>query len=206
MNTATLEHPAPTAANMTIEIKPFKRGEWDRCYKEVLINGERWGYVETKWHGCHGTSFELSDLHSAVTRPMEGARRPDARPVPVTCRQDKTMRSHRIGNIGRPESEQETRLTTNALITNMIRDAIAKGWLRSPAARQKEIDDARDRYSQSCRAHEAAVENELSEKAIAVLTRLSSIGGVAAEQSEDGTYPQKYVDVIVAAMKWAQSK
>lgn len=227
-DTATTTTTAPTPAkkapkprtleraidgDRTIILEAHKRTEYDRGYWLVKVRAPRmgstdyrtdtWGALETEWHGCHGTTYHLSDNHGRLHRlgdPQQfGRNKGVAREIEVQARcPDK--RDWVRGNCGKPQAEWGPEPKASDVMLELVAGAIADGTLRAPAIRRTEIAEANARSRQRTQAAEESAEQDLRAKAREVLQNLQaySIPGKLADDID--------VDVIVGAMKWAQSK
>lgn len=168
-----------------IELVPFRRNEWDRGCKKVLIDGEQWGWIEMVNHGCHGPRYHLRDMHSVVTDTML---------QDITCRG--STRRLRWDNKDNPAAKK----TTDDLLRDMVVKAIDTGHLRSPAKRKAEIKAQRDKFEASQRK---AAENEQASfeaKADEVVSWLDK------RFFDEDALMKILKTKIIAAMKWAQTQ
>lgn len=181
---------------MDVKLESFKRNEYDRGTKKIVVDGEQWGWIEMTSHGVHGPKYHLKDMHGEVNKPnktsLGGGRSNGV--VPVTFRPE-NKRHFFISNIGKPEHEQRKPIKTEVGLADLVRTAIAVGWMRSPAARNKEIADKQKRYAEHVRRTHEADELKFAAKAQDIIFMIT-----------DGKSNDAVKTAIIDAMKWAQTQ
>lgn len=182
---------------MKVEIIPFKRSQYDRGSKQIVVDGEVWGTYRMEGHGCHGPSYHAADHHGPVGEPRASGRR-KGEPIEHSFR-PKGKRDHRWWGVKPASTDEQLRLEAVRLIV--------VGALRSPAMRDAEINA---RNAQYCRGQELAEQREKEE----FRTRaMAAVPCSVTTLLHDHLTPQvanklgnEMTDAIVAAMRWAQTK
>lgn len=186
-----------------VRIESFKKSEYDRGTWKVYVDGVQWGSIATQWHGCHGTTYHLSDLHgqcgyTAQTK-FRGTGAHRFIEIQARCESAQWIR---MQNIGLPEDQRVKPRQASQVMLEMCRDAIADGHFRAPDTRESEIEAARVRAEQSIQEHDAAKDREFGDKAREVLAGLNHY----IQLDNPDTDTSADVALIVDAMKWAQTK
>lgn len=185
---------------MTITLVHLKEKEFDRGTKKVLVNGEHWGWIRTKFHGMHGTSFHLSDLHGIIYKPAP-TNYNAKRMVELECR-SVNKRHLRIENIFKDDDAKVPIPTNDEIIIKMIANAIASDWFRSPTTRKDEIKKARKAQTDAALAEKKHAE-KMWENVINDILVLGTVKGPdALVFSSTGALREAIHD----AMKWAQTQ
>lgn len=192
---------------MTIEIESFKQNEFDRGTKKVFVNFEQWGWIHTKWHGSHGTTFHLSDLHGTVYRP--NPRRDNQSAKTDVLVRSPNKRHLRIANIGKAEQDTTPIPTNESIILRLIAEAVENGWLRSPATRDAEREAVRAEGYRRDKAAKQKHEIEWNNQ----IDRIIGLGVLYTVRDSTGLVPHSVKfeiaplrQAIYDAMKWAQTQ
>lgn len=185
-----------------VRVESFKASQYDRGSKKVYVNGVQWGWISTQWHGCHGTTFHLSDMHGTLHKPYD--------PPSKTGRMQEIQasgphkRNARIASIGKSAAEQVAPKTSETIMLEMVRDAIEGGHFIAPDVRNQQIADARARMAESTRQHEAEKDSAFEVRAAEAITAANP--ATVAGTTEISFTRDELVREIVAAMRWAQSQ
>lgn len=201
-------NPAPTdAQKCTVEIRSHNPGQFDRGNYLVLVDDVLWGRIHTTWHGMHGTTYHLADLHGAVGHHEESKFRSagGGRFVEVQARIPNKRQWYSEHNIGKPQDQHVARPTAEQVQVTMVREAIAAGYFRHPHVRAAEISDANAKREQLNRQVEAEKDADWNARIDVVLDKGEYLGTC----ERPGIHFEN-VDALKAAirdaMKWAQSK
>lgn len=177
-----------------IAIEPFKRDKYDRGSKKILVGGEEWGTITMTAHGCHGPSYHAHDLHGPV---IIGQRKKKTGINGLDGLEHKfwpkTAKKTRWENIGKPDDQRVKPIPTDEQLRVEVEYLIAASYLRSPAVRQKELDDAGERFRRNVESARKRDEQKFSERAKDIVA-----------QMQRGACGEHLVNEIIAAMKWAQ--
>lgn len=175
-----------------IQILPYKRSQYDRASRKIVVDGVLWGYLYAESHGMHGYSYHAHDLHGTVGTeerkigPHKGERI-EARFHP------KGAKSFRYDNIGKPKDQKIKPKSTDEQLREHVAELIANGYLRAPDVRKKEIEEAWRRYRESRERREKEEAEALRARAVEVV-----------ETIQRGACGEVAIGLIVQAMKWAQ--
>lgn len=171
---------------MKVEIIPFKRSEYDRGSKKIVVDGEEWGTFTMEGHGCNGPSYHAHDHHGAVSE----------RKRTIGSRKGEDI-EHSFRPLGRRHwryNREKPPATDEQLRTEVVRLIEAKA-LRSPAARAAEV--------------EAEKTERLNRIAAAERREDAAIRRRAQEAVQEYVQPGQLAEVVgavVAAMRWAQQQ
>lgn len=189
-----------------IAIEPFKRSEFDRGSKKILVDGEEWGWIEMQSHGSNGPSYHVHDLHGPIAVGVKDGKYSKGDPILHRLKLQ-GAKSVRIANIGKPQSERIEPKPTTVQLQENIAQLIANGHLRSPAVRQKERKDIEARYQRSMDAHAEREAIAFKQRALAAIpTKATTILHDNLAEEDAVAILDEMRDAIVAAMKWAQTQ
>lgn len=186
-----------------IAIEPFKRSQYDRGSKKILVDGEEWGEIEMQAHGCHGPSYHISDIQGPLMVPRGkgwGKRKDELtehsfRPV--------SAKSVRIANIGLPEDRKTKIAPTEDQLRDHVASLIEADVLRSPAVRQREVDTEHAKYTKRRAENEQKALAEFEARALAAIG--IHLTTYLADNANQGTVDGLKARII-GAMRWAQTQ
>lgn len=172
---------------MNLELQPFKRNEYDRGTKKIVIDGTQWGWLYMASHGCHGPTYSAHDMHDAVYVPRgEGWGRRTGEPIESQFR-PKGRKDHRWSGVKPP--------STDAQLMDYVRSLIVGGHLRAPDIRDREVAGARATMREAGERYEREKREALDRRAQDIIFMVA-----------DGKSNDEVKAAIVDAMKWAQTQ
>jgi hypothetical protein len=180
----------------TITIEPYKRNEYDRGSKKVLVDGEEWGWIVMQSHGVHGPSYHVHDLFGPLIVPWGFGW--GNRQLIEHRFKPKSAKHVRRENTWKPEAEQVKPVSTDEQLREHIRELIEQGHLKSPAIRKQEFDAKQARFAAANEAIDRQEREKFEARADAIIAKI------------DATAINFRIDAlriaIVDAMKWAQTQ
>lgn len=189
-----------------IAIEPFKRSEYDRGSKKILVNGEEWGWIEMQSHGSNGPSYHAHDLQGPIAVGVKNGKYSKGDPILHSLKLQ-GAKSVRIANIGKAQSERIEPKPTTVQLQENIAQLIADGHLRSPAVRQKEREDIDTRHQRSMDVHAEREAIAFKQRALASIpARVTTVLHDDLATEDAVALLDEMRDAIVAAMKWAQTQ
>lgn len=204
---AYYDHPmsAPRLLDLTIDIVPYKKNEYDRGSKKIIVDGLEWGSIDIEFHGCHGPSYHVQDMHGSVYVPRgEGWGRKKGEPMAVSFRA-KSAKQFRIANIGKPKDQEIKPLPTSTQLRAHVRELIGHGFLRHPVTRAAELADALARHTELMGKFEREKQDNWDAR-IAVVMDKGTKDRHALPAPFIAFHPDELKKLISAAMKWAQAQ
>lgn len=193
--------PISTARHVAIE--PFKRNEYDRGSKVILVDGEKWGEYRMESHGMHGPSYHASDLHGPLYTGVKKFGRNKGDGIEHSFRPTREKDVRRNNLYVRDDDKKKKFIPTDEQLRLHAIELIESGVLRSPVSRNNEITAAHAKYVAERERAEERADTEFKNRADAaigleVTNTLAEIGGhdIRARLRER----------IIEAMRWAQTQ
>lgn len=162
--------------------KGFDRGE-----RAIYVDGVRWGRTRIFHHGVHGTAhaFQQSDGSYIEDTSKHG-----------------NQLKVQVRSMRKRYSNPDTWRPTEEIVLEKAKELVAAGRLRHPDVVRAEVDAEHALYMFKKSVRERKEQEKLNDRARGVLRNLQAYIGVPSGQPA----PQEDVDLIVEAMKWAQTQ
>lgn len=178
----------------------IERSDGKPGHKDVIVNGELWGYFEPKYRGSHGRVYELLNLNRQWVKEEDDDR------CPIRVWSDKYVAKD-IGIHGIHARDVRVKQAIKDGKMKCLEDrmadavmlAIKSGRMKSPAVCKTEMEERNRRYNEQQAALAAEKVAEFSAKAREAV-------GEALWTHLDARSRNALSDRIIAAMEWAQTR